>query len=109
MTKPEDPALAGIQRRARQLKRGRRSSYSPLRGLGAFGVIGWSVTLPAVGGALVGLWLNRVLPRDFSWTIALMLGGLVLGMVFAMQWVAGENRAVQQEHEPEAEHKEDHD
>ncbi|MDY0274148.1 MAG: F0F1 ATP synthase subunit [Desulfomicrobium sp.] len=109
MTEPEDPALASIRRRARQLKRGRRSRYSPLHGLGAFGVIGWSVTLPAVGGALLGLWLNRVVPRDFSWAIALMLGGLVLGMVFAVQWIAGENRAVQQEHEPEAVQKEDHD
>lgn len=109
MTEPEDPALAGIRRRARQLKRGRRSGYSPLRGLGAFGVIGWSVTLPAVGGALLGMWLNKVAARDFSWTIALMLGGLVLGMVFAVQWIAGENRAVQQEYEPEAEQEDEHD
>lgn len=109
MTKPEDPALDGIRRRARQLQKGRRSRYSPLHGLGAFGVIGWSVTLPAVGGALLGLWLDRVAPRDFSWTIALMLGGLVLGMVFAVQWIVGENRAVQQDHEPKVVHKEDHD
>ena len=40
--------------------------------------IGWSITVPTVGGAFLGLWLDRVAPQDFSWTIALLLGGVVL-------------------------------
>ncbi len=52
---------------------------SPLRGIGTFGMIGWSIAVPTVGGAFLGLWLDRVAPQGFSWTIALILGGVVLG------------------------------
>lgn len=63
---------------------------SPLRGLGAFGVIGWSIAVPTVGGAFLGLWLNRVAPQDFSWPIALILGGVVIGVFIAWTWVSKE-------------------
>lgn len=58
-----------------------------MRGIGVFGMVGWSVAVPAVGGALLGLWLDRVAPRGFSWTIALLLGGLALGMLVAWTWI----------------------
>ena len=61
--------------------------YSPLNGLGVFGVIGWSVAIPTVGGAFLGMWLNRVAPQSFSWPIALSLGGVVLGGMVAWSWI----------------------
>jgi len=60
---------------------------SPLSGLGAFGVIGWSIAVPTVTGAFVGGWLNRVVPRDFSWSIALILGGVAVGVLIAWAWI----------------------
>lgn len=53
------------------------------------------MALPTVGGALLGMWLDRVAPRAFSWPIALMLGGLVIGVLVAWEWVAREQRAEQ--------------
>ena len=35
---------------------------SPLRGIGTFGMVGWSVAVPTVGGAFLGLWLDGALP-----------------------------------------------
>ena len=60
---------------------------SPLRGIGVFGMIGWAVAVPTVGGAFLGLWLDRVLPQGFSWTIALILGGVVIGAFLAWAWI----------------------
>jgi ATP synthase protein I len=63
---------------------------SPLRGIGVFGMIGWAVSVPTVAGAFLGLWLDRIAPQGFSWTLALILGGVVLGAVIAWRWIGGE-------------------
>ena len=60
---------------------------SPLRGIGTFGMIGWSIAVPTVGGAFLGLWLDRIAPREFSWTLALILAGVVLGGFIAAAWI----------------------
>ncbi len=63
---------------------------SPLRGIGVFGMIGWSIAVPTVGGAFLGLWLDRVAPQTFSWPIALILGGVVAGALIAWNWIGKE-------------------
>ena len=84
----KDDASAAIRRRAERMQKTRdEPSYSPLSGLGVFGVIGWSVVIPTVGGAFLGLWLNRVAPQSFSWPIALILGGVVVGAMVAWNWI----------------------
>ena len=55
-------------------------------------MIGWSVAVPTVGGALLGIWLDRVAPQSFSWTISLILGGVVLGAFIAGTWINKEGR-----------------
>lgn len=93
MSGPDRSAASHIRQRAEAMQRSRtRLAWNPLHGLSAFGVIGWSVALPTVLGALLGLWLDRVAPQGFSWPLALMLGGLVLGVIVAWEWVAREAR-----------------
>ncbi len=88
MKKDKDDASAAIHRRAQRMQQTRdEPKYSPLTGLGVFGVIGWSVAIPTVGGAFLGLWLNRVAPQSFSWPIALILGGVVIGAMVAWNWI----------------------
>lgn len=60
---------------------------SPLRGIGTFGVIGWSIAVPTVCGAFLGLWLDQRYPQEFPWTIALILGGVVVGSMIAWNWI----------------------
>lgn len=82
-----------IGKRARRMQAARDNpGPSPLRGIGTFGMIGWSVAVPTVGGAFLGLWLDRVAPQAFSWTIALILGGVALGALLAWAWVGREDR-----------------
>lgn len=91
MNPNSDRSADDIRRRAERMKRARSApGASPLRGLGAFGMIGWSIAVPTVGGAFLGLWLNRVAPQDFSWPIALILGGAVIGGMIAWSWVGKE-------------------
>lgn len=85
--KPDSPA-DDIGRRAERKKAARDNpGVSPLRGLGTFGMIGWSVAVPTVCGAFLGMWLDRVAPQSFPWTIALILGGVVVGSLIAWNWV----------------------
>ncbi len=83
-----DSASEAIRRRTEQMQKTRNEpKYSPLNGLGVFGVIGWSVAIPTVTGALLGGWLNEVAPQSFSWPIALILGGVVVGAMVAWNWI----------------------
>jgi ATP synthase protein I len=62
-------------------------------GLGMMGLIGWSVAIPTLLGAALGLWLDERQSRH-SWTLALLVAGLVLGCFTAWHWVAEEGKAI---------------
>lgn len=84
----KDKTANAIRRRSERMQKARNElKYSPLNGLGVFGVIGWSIAIPTVGGAFLGVWLNRVAPQSFSWPIALILGGVVVGAMVAWSWI----------------------
>ena len=82
---------------ARKLKAQRAGIQRPWFGLGMFGVIGWSVTVPTLLGALLGLWLDRRHPGAHSWTLALLVAGLILGCANAWHWISDQNAAIHQE------------
>jgi ATP synthase protein I len=89
-----------IGRRARRLKETRDNpGVSPLRGLGAFGMIGWSIAVPTVGGAFLGMWLDRNVPQDFPWVIALILGGVAVGGFIAWAWISREANEEENTHD----------
>jgi len=88
MTRDPDKLAEEIARQAERMKFTRENpGPSPLRGIGTFGMIGWSIAVPTVGGAFLGHWLDRVAPQAFPWTIALILGGVVLGGFIAAAWI----------------------
>ncbi|SHL56865.1 ATP synthase protein I [Roseovarius marisflavi] len=88
MTGKHDKPAEDIARQAERMKSRRENpGPSPLRGIGTFGMIGWSIVVPTVGGAFLGHWLDRVAPQSFSWTLALILGGVVLGAFIAAAWI----------------------
>ncbi|MFX0546360.1 AtpZ/AtpI family protein [Roseovarius sp. S1116L3] len=93
MTRKQDKPAEDIARQAQRMKsRREHPGPSPLRGIGTFGMIGWSIAVPTVGGAFLGLWLDRVAPQSFNWTIALILGGVVVGIFIAIAWINKEGR-----------------
>ena len=90
--KNQDPSAQSMRRSAERMKHARTNpSASPLRGFGVFGVIGWSIAIPTVGGAFLGMWLNKVAPQTFSWPIALILGGAMMGVIIAWRWISDES------------------
>lgn len=83
----------------RKLKARRHSAHGVWFGLGMMGLIGWSVVVPTLLGAALGIWLDKNQPGQHSWTLALLVAGLVLGCFNAWHWVAKEDRAIRQEQE----------
>lgn len=59
-------------------------------GMGAFGVIGWSVAIPTLIGVALGLWIDLVRAGPFSWTLALLLAGVTVGCFNAWFWMSKE-------------------
>ena len=60
-------------------------------GLGMFGLIGWSVTVPTLIGAAVGMAIDARWETRQSWTLMLMLGGLFIGCLNAWRWLRDES------------------
>lgn len=75
----------------------RQSTAHVWFGLGMMGLIGWSVVTPTLLGAALGVWLDQSSPGAFSWTLALMATGLLIGCVNAWYWVNKEDKAMRDE------------
>jgi len=78
---------------ARKLK-ARSSTSSVWFGLGMMGLIGWSVVVPTLLGAALGVWLDKHHPGTHPWTLALMVVGLTVGCLNAWYWVAQQDKAM---------------
>ena len=82
----------------RKLK-ARASKMGVWFGLGMMGLIGWSVVVPTLLGAALGLWLDKHHPGTHAWTLALLVAGLALGCFNAWHWVAREHQEIRDEQE----------
>ena len=85
---------------ARKLKARRNPKPGVWFGLGMMGLIGWSVTVPTLLGAALGIWLDKHYPGTHSWTLALLVAGLTIGCLNAWHWVAKEEKAMRDDEEP---------
>jgi ATP synthase protein I len=63
-------------------------------GLGMSGLIGWSVAVPTLLGTMAGVWWDRRHPGPHSWTLMLMVIGLVLGCINAWHWLSQQRSAM---------------
>lgn len=78
----------------RKLKAQRNATPGVWFGLGMMGLIGWSVVVPTLLGAALGLWLDKHYPGGHPWTLALLMAGLAIGCWNAWYWVAKEDQAM---------------
>ena len=79
---------------ARKLRVQRDGKQAVWFGLGMSGLIGWSVAVPTLLGAMLGLWLDRRYPGTRSWTLMLLVAGLCIGCANAWHWVAQQDKAM---------------
>jgi len=99
------PSLAGQvgAKAKRKLKARRNPTPGVWSGLGMMGLIGWSVAIPTLLGAALGIWLDKHDPGGRSWTLALLVAGLSIGCLNAWFWVDREDKAMRDEKEDDDE------
>ena len=99
--KKNEPTFLGQigAKAARKLRARRNAWHCVWFGLGMMGLIGWSVVVPTLLGAAFGTWLDNHYPSKHSWTLALLVGGLVVGCWNAWKWVTKEEKAMRDEQE----------
>ena len=81
----------------RKLRAQRHGVQNVWFGFGMFGLVGWSVAVPTLLGAILGHWLDKHHPGPHSWTLALLVAGLLIGCLNAWHWVARENKHMHDE------------
>jgi ATP synthase protein I len=81
----------------RKLKAKRGAKKSIWFGLGMSGLIGWSVMVPTLIGAALGIWVDKHYPSSVSWTLMLLLTGLLIGCLSAWHWVDSEYKEMQED------------
>ena len=87
------------EKAARKLKAQRHVTQTVWSGLGMMGLVGWSVAVPTLLGAALGVWLDQHYPGSRSWTLMLLAIGLGLGCFNAWHWVAKEGREIREQEE----------
>ena len=80
-------------------RRRQRYEQNAWFGLGMFGVVGWSVAIPVLAGIALGVWIDVKTESQYSWTLMLLLVGVVIGSMNAWFWVNRERNKIMRERE----------
>jgi len=83
------------KKETRKLRAIRQRGRGVWFGLGMFGMVGWSVAVPALIGIAVGIWIDTKWPDRYSWTLMLLIIGIVLGCWNAWYWVTRERKEIE--------------
>ena len=84
---------------SRKIKTQRNPAQSAWFGLGMMGLIGWSVVVPTLLGAALGIWIDNRHPGGQSWTLMLLIIGLIVGCLNAWHWVDKEDKEMRKQQE----------
>jgi len=60
-------------------------------GLGMFGLVGWSVAVPTLLLLALGIWIDSTYKSPYSWTLMLLVAGIILGCFNAWYWIQKES------------------
>jgi ATP synthase protein I len=94
--RPEDQEFSREvgNKEARKLRsrRERNQNQRVWFGFGMFGLVGWSVAIPTLMGAAIGLWIDTTWPSRFSCTLTFLFAGVALGCLNAWYWIQREGR-----------------
>jgi ATP synthase protein I len=74
----------------------RRPKERIWHGFATFGLVGWTIALPTFLGAAFGAFLDKRYPAAHSWTLSLLIAGLVLGCAAAWTWMQGEEKRIKE-------------
>ncbi|MCO6475979.1 MAG: AtpZ/AtpI family protein [Phaeodactylibacter sp.] len=85
------------QKEQRKLKARREGQQSIWQGFGVFGLVGWSVAIPTVLFALLGIFLDGRYGGKQSYTLAMLAAGLFIGILNAWYWVDKKMKEINEE------------
>jgi len=81
-----------VARKAERKLRAREEKERPVWfGLGMFGLVSWTVAVPTLLGIAPGLWIDKRWPGTISWTLNLLIIGVLIGCLNAWDWVRKES------------------
>jgi ATP synthase protein I len=87
------------QKAERKRKAHNRATPGVWFGLGMMGLVGWSIVVPTLLGAMIGIWLDKHYAGAHTWTLSLLVAGLVIGCFNAWQWIDKEHYAMRDDQE----------
>ena len=94
----QTPFSQAVGAQAARKLRAQRNPQGVWFGLGMMGLIGWSVVVPTLCGAALGIWLDNHHPGKHPWTLALLVAGLAIGCLNAWHWVDKEDQEMREDH-----------
>ncbi|MBW2167135.1 MAG: AtpZ/AtpI family protein, partial [Deltaproteobacteria bacterium] len=77
--KAEKLSKAVGAKEVRKIRARREKNNDVWFGLGMFGLVGWSVAVPTLIGIALGIWIDLKWPSRYSWTLMLLIIGVILG------------------------------
>ena len=84
--------LKKITRKAQRKLNARQNNTEVWLGMRMFGLVGWAVSVPTLIGIGLGVWIDRRVSSQYSWTLMLLLIGVGLGCFNAWYWVSKEGQ-----------------
>ncbi|HJT86955.1 MAG TPA: AtpZ/AtpI family protein [Bryobacteraceae bacterium] len=77
-------------REERMVRRKREGPPNVWRSVGLIGLVGWWVALPMLVGVALGTWIDRHFAGTYSWTLMLLVAGLLFGCINAWSHIQRE-------------------
>lgn len=84
-------------RERRKLRARRFRSKSIWMGFSVMGLVGWSVAVPCLIGVALGIWIDAHHWSRYSWTLMLLVLGLLLGCYNTWYWIDRESEQIRKE------------
>jgi ATP synthase protein I len=83
-----------IKEKSTRKIRARKEKHKGLwYGLGMFGLVGWSVSIPTLVFLVLGIWIDSTYKSPYSWTLMMLIFGIFVGCMNAWYWVKNESRS----------------
>jgi ATP synthase protein I len=86
----------------RKIKARREKERGVWFGIGMFGLVGWSVAIPALLFLALGIWIDSRYKGPYSWTLMLLIIGIIIGCLNAWYWVKTESESSNDKHSNES-------
>lgn len=81
----------------RKLRARRQGDRGVWFSFGMFGLVGWSVAVPALIFIALGIWIDATFQSRYSWTLMLLVIGIALGCLNAWFWVSRERQVIEED------------